>query len=43
MLIRDVAGRRYALALGEIASENDSFDQWANLLNNISLIYQEHF
>ncbi|MAX11357.1 MAG: hypothetical protein CL710_03375 [Chloroflexi bacterium] len=41
MLIRDVAGRRYALALGEIASENDSFDQWANLLNNISLIYQD--
>tara|TARA_B100000073_G_C23623527_1_gene529540 strand:- start:429 stop:968 length:540 start_codon:yes stop_codon:yes gene_type:complete len=40
MLIRDVAGRRYALALGEIASENDSFDHWANLLNDASLIYQ---
>ena len=41
MLIRDVAGRRYALALGEIASENDSFENWANLLNNASVIYQD--
>ena len=40
MLIRDVAGRRYALALGDIASENNSFDHWANLLNDASLIYQ---
>ena len=40
MLIRDVAGRRYALALGEIANEHDSFDHWANLLNDASLIYQ---
>jgi F-type H+-transporting ATPase subunit delta len=41
MLIRDVAGRRYALALGEIASENDSFENWANLLNDASVIYQD--
>ena len=41
MLIRDIAGRRYALALGEIAKENNSFDQWADLLNDITLIYQD--
>ena len=28
-------------ALGEISKENNSFDQWADLLNDITLIYQD--
>ena len=41
MLIRDVAGRRYALALGKIASDNDSFDSWSDLLGDASVIYSD--
>ncbi|MDG1990596.1 MAG: ATP synthase F1 subunit delta [Dehalococcoidia bacterium] len=41
MLLRDVAGKRYASAIGEIAEENNNFDYWSKLLNDASIIYHD--
>ena len=39
MLLRDVAGKRYALAIREIASKKNNFSAWSDFLNQLSEIY----
>jgi|TARA_B110000263_G_C15311800_1_gene513887 F-type H+-transporting ATPase subunit delta len=39
VLLRDVAGKRYALAIREIASKKNNFSAWSDFLNQLSEIY----
>ena len=41
MLLRDVAGKRYASAIGEIAEEHNNFDYWSTLLSDASILYND--
>lgn len=40
-LARDIAGRRYALALSEIASEHQSFARWAEVVDALAALTAE--
>ena len=41
MLLRDVAGKRYASAIGELAQEHNNFDYWSTLLSDASILYND--
>jgi F-type H+-transporting ATPase subunit delta len=40
-LARDIAGRRYALAIREIAREGNSFARWAEVLDGLAVLTSE--